>query len=256
MAIRRFNYTGRKKLKREHTIVYVRPSGNGLTEFDAQLSLSAYDLPRGAPVYIEAYRQTSWMRFPCGTVEQVVLPSDRTLSEFDAPEGVLFRVKVTSPSDPEGLLLAEADQVRPKEPEDTDQSRISLLPVKPDDDLGDQVYRIDLTDRPLLLINSGIGDWRAVARDPVFISLVYPAAMRTILVYILKIERHFDTEDMTSWKSQWLYYAEHLPGIDDVPTEDQSERIDDWIDEAISSFCRQNRITHMFGQYWTEEGVS
>lgn len=257
MPIRRFNYTGRKRLKHHDVKVFVRPSGNGVAEFDAQLSLGNYDLPPDSLISIEAYRQTSWMRFSCGTVQRVSLPSNRKLAEFDTHEGILFRVRVTSPSEPEGLLLAEADQIHPKEPEEADEDRISLLPAKPDDSLGDEVYRVDLEeDRPILLINARLGDWRAVARDPVFIALAYPAAMREILKHILRIEGHFDSEDMTDWKSQWLFFAQRLPGVGDVPSDDRPDLVNDWINDAVAAFCRHYRVAHQFQQYWTGEGTS
>ena len=37
---------------------------------------------------------------------------DRRLTEFATPEGMLFRVKVTSTGDRAGVLLAEADRIR------------------------------------------------------------------------------------------------------------------------------------------------
>jgi hypothetical protein len=234
--------------------VYLRPNGNGVAEFDAQLSLGPYDLPPESLVSIEAYRQTSWMRFTCGTVGQLTLPHDRKLTEFDTHDGVLFRGRVTASSEPEGLLLAEADQIQPKAPDEADEKRISLLPAKPDCDLGEELYRVDLEeDRPSLLINSRLGDWRAVARDPVFISLVYPAAMREILKHSLRIEGHFDSEDMTDWKSQWLYFAQSLAGVGSVPPEDRPDLVDDWINDAVSAFCRRCQIAQKFESYWIGE---
>ena len=41
---------------------------DGMLSFDAKLDLTGYDLPDDARVFVEAYRQTSFMRFPHGTV--------------------------------------------------------------------------------------------------------------------------------------------------------------------------------------------
>jgi hypothetical protein len=256
MAVRRFHFTGRKKLNRSDAKVFVSQP-NGVPEFDAQLSLAGYELPPESLVFVEAYRQTSWMRFACGTVGNFLLPEDRRLTEFGTHEGLLFRVRVTAANDPEGLLLAEADQIRPKESEDAEENRIALLPAKPDDSLGQEVYRIDLEDyRPMLLINSKLGDWRQVARDPVFVSLVFPSAMREVLSHVLRVEKYFGTEDQTDWRAQWLAFALRIPGVHDLPSEDDTDHIGDWITEAVSAFCRLNKTAKTFGQYWTGEGGS
>ena len=83
--------------------------------------LDGYDLPAEALVFVKAYRQTTWMRWPWGTVGALQPPANRALAEFDSPDDVLFRVRVTSPGTPEephGLLPAEADRVRLRSPEE------------------------------------------------------------------------------------------------------------------------------------------
>ena len=111
--LRRFNYTGRVRLLREDVKFKLKNESNGAWSFEATLALDEYELPNDALVAVEAYRQTSWMRFDFGTIGAILQPSDRQLTEFDSPEDILFRVRVTSPGTPEephGLLLAEADR--------------------------------------------------------------------------------------------------------------------------------------------------
>lgn len=255
MPIRRLNYTGRKRIRQSDVRITVHQRGNGTATFDADLKLAGYALPENAIVFVEAQRQTSYMRFPFGTVGDLQPAVIRELSEFDSPEGVVFRVKITSTDQPNGLLLAAADGIRPRRPEEKEDKRIPLLPAKQNDDLGDQVFRVDFIDHPILLINAQLGDWRAVARDPVFVSLVYPGAMREILARILH-EGHRDTDDSEDWRSQWLRFAGLLPGVPELPADDDQEMFDDWVEEAVSSFCRQFRMIDRFGEYWTREGAS
>src|SRR5437016_2570906 len=107
MTISRLNYTGRKRLNRKDVqILLLEPSGGPLS-FEAKLKLAEYKFPADALVFVEAYRQTQWMRFTFGKVGAVVPPVDRRLTEFDSPDGILFRVRVTSSSDREGVMLAE-----------------------------------------------------------------------------------------------------------------------------------------------------
>ena len=68
MSIRRINSTGRRKILREDARIFVRPDSDGMLSFDAKLNLTGYDLPDDARVFVEAYRLTSLMRFPHGTV--------------------------------------------------------------------------------------------------------------------------------------------------------------------------------------------
>ena len=64
--IRRFNYTDRLRIRRSDVRIVLRDE-NGKLEFDADLrALADYDLPPDSLVFIEAYRQTNWMRFPFG----------------------------------------------------------------------------------------------------------------------------------------------------------------------------------------------
>jgi len=256
MAVRRLNYTGRRRLRQVDTRITVfDPDGGAAAWFTADLSLQDYGLPDDAQVFVEAQRQTSFMRFRYGTVSSPRPQDDLILKEFDSPEGVLFRVKVTSRQDRAGVILAEADRIRPRRPLLQEERRIPLLPVKSDSSLGSQVCRIDFGDRPILLVNAALGDWRAVALNPVFISLVYPAALREILNRVLRVERRFETDD-EDWPSQWLRFATLLPGTPQPPSETDEDHFDDWIDEAVSAFCRRFGIMRRFEQYWTEEGTS
>lgn len=252
MTIRRFHYTGRKRINHQDAKVFINQPENGSAEFDAVLSLSSYALPPEAEVSVEAYRQTSWMRFSCGTISSVSIPDDRKLVEFDSPDGLLFRVRVTQPGKPQGLLLAEADQIRPRLPEDAEQDRIPIIQTMPFD-LEQEIYRVDYSDRPVLLINSLTGDWRAVTRTPVFISLVLPAVMREILTRILLFAEDYDIEDLTDWRSQWVSFAMTLPGIGSPPPDEDDTEIVAWIDEAVTAFCRRFSTFQKFKEYWTEE---
>lgn len=254
MAIRRFNYTNRKRINQKDVKIYVYPGDNGFPVFDANLDLNKYNLPEESQIYLEAYRQTSWMRFNFGTVGNIQTPSDRELTEFDSPEIIRFRVRVSSMRSPKGVLLAEADKIRPKFPEEESDERYSLLPAKPDEDLQDQVFKLNWDDRPILLINSKVGDWRSVARDPLFVSLAYPSVLREILNRIIHVEKHFDIDLMSDWRSQWLYFVTKLPGVSDLPEEHDADKIDIWIDEAVSAFSRHFNIQDKFMNYWINEG--
>ncbi len=247
--IRRINYTGRRRISRDHVQIIIQ-EGNP-AKFNAKLELAAYRLPADAIIFVEAYRQTLLIRFNYGTVSKIQPPSDLSLNEFESTEGILFRVKVTSQSPEKGKLLAEADRIKFRRTEE-EEERVPLLPVVPQD-LGHEITKIDFADEPRLLINSAVGDFRNLALSPFFICLIYPQVLREILTRILRIERYYDTDDPEDWKSRWLQYAMMLPGIEKPPEEDEELQIDDWIDEVVAAFSRKHEMLQHFQNFWQEE---
>ncbi len=251
MPVRTLNYTNRQRIRREDARITIREEKDGHF-FDAALRLADYKLPGDARVFVEAYRQTQYMRFDFGQAGMMRIPDDRRLSDFDSAEGVLFRVKVVTTADPHGLLLAEADQIRPRKSTDEDENRIPLLPVVPDENLGDEIWRVEFDDQQTLLkVNSVLDDWQALARDPAFLTLVYPSVFRAVLWRVPLQEKHRDTEDPDDWRSRWLRFAAGLPGVGDPPDENDEARLDDWIDMAASAFCRRHNIRATYERYWT-----
>jgi hypothetical protein len=247
--IRRLNYTGKLRIRRNDVRVSLKET-DGVISFDADLSgLAEYELPSDASVFVEAYRQTAWMRFPFGRVDAINPPADRTLSEFDTPEGILFRVKVT-PNGEIHKLIAEADRIPLVKTEQDDANKTPLLPVKPQK-LGDEVFRVDFSGtKPLLLINSELGDWRSIAKSPAFAAFAYPAILREILVRVLVVDEHDDDANLDDWRSQWVCFSKLFCGLGDLSA---PEAIDDrfyWIDSAIAAFAKRKQTKEQFMNFW------
>lgn len=252
MTIRRINYTGRKRISLRDIQVTLRENGERATAFDATLDLAEYNLPGDARIYVEAYRLTSRMRFDFGTVGNICPTRDRSLTEFDSGEALLFRTKVTAQSDRRGVILAEADQIRPLRLDDGDSDRIYLISVMPSDELDNVIWRIDFNDesRPILEINSLVSDWRALSRDPRFASLVYPCIFREVLTQVLIVENYDTPEDPTDWRSQWLDFACGLPGVGSVPLGKDQDIRSDWLEDAVRAFARQHSLLPSFRKSW------
>lgn len=250
--IRRFNYTDRARINRKDVRITLREGSEGFS-FDADLSaLADYDLPPDSFVFVEAYRQTNWMRFNFGQVGAILPEANRLLSQFDSPEGLLFRVKVT-PNGDIHTLLAEADEVPLADPELDQGERKPLLPVKPQK-LGDEIYKLDFSgDKPLLLINSDAGHYTDVGRSPAFISLAMPGIFREILVRIILIENHDDDTNPDEWKSQWLKFALLYTGVGKLPGADDVDGRNDWIDKVVAAFAKQIQVRTKFAEFWEGE---
>ena len=252
--IRRLNYTGRVKVHRTDVRLATRENGGALS-FEANLCLTDYELPAEALVFVEAYRQTTWMRFPFGTVAAMRPPTDCSLYEFDSPEGILFRVKVTQARD-EHVLLAVADRIPLAEP-DQDADQESLLEAVPVE-LGDELWRIDWSIEPRLLVNisAAAADWRQLAKSPVFLGLVYPQVLREILGGVLNEHGHRDIDDDSDWRSKWLRFATLLPGVDpQLPAKDaEPDETRRWTDDAVAAFAKKLSLKDKFRTAWEAKG--
>ncbi len=253
--IRRFNYTGRQLVNRAHARIIIDENPLRL---QAILKLDDYGLPSDARVFVEAYRQTTWMRFDFGTLQNLRAPEDCALAAFETPEGMLFRVKVTASAGAAGRLLAEADQIPSvSRADETPEPRQPLLPVKPHD-LGREIFRIDYSSGPpILLVNKDVGDCKALAHSAPFICLIYPQVLREILTRILRIEGRYEFESEADWQAQWLQFASQIPGGSEPPAlPADDETLDDWIDEVVGAFGRMHNITDRFRAFLNEDAGS
>jgi hypothetical protein len=249
-VIRRFNYTGRKRIDRTDAKIFVDEAP---LRFRAGLQLEAYRLPADARVFVEAYRQTTRVRFDFGTVSAITPPDDCTLTTFETQDGLLFRVKVTAANGTAaGRLLAEADQLPPLRSDDSEEPREPLLPVR-GQDLGQEIFRVDYSgSRPILLLNSAVGDWRALARSPSLTYLMYPHVLREILTRVIHIEHHHELEPESDWRAQWLRFASQIPGGSEPPDGKDQDESDDWIDGIVAAFGRMHRLADRFRVFLAE----
>ena len=247
------NFTGRKDVSpRDVNITVELGADGGNPRFNAVVELGRYGLPGNALVFIEAYRKSQRVRFPFGTVGALVVPAEdqRQLGEFDPPEGILFRLKVTDPEN--GMLLAAVDRIRSGNEDEISGGR-SLLPIEPRD-LAQECWRVSFSETtgPVFMIHRDLPpSWREASKSWGFRALVYPAVLREILNRILREESYSDSGDDNYWMGAWLRFAANNlragnpPVADDEGRNDSSfiEEVDDWIDRAVSEFCR---ITHAF----------
>ena len=130
-----------------------------------------------------------------------------------------------------------------------------MLHVKAED-IGQEVYRVDFSGPDVvLLVNRAAGDKDTLARSPLFMSLVYPAALREILNHILHVKGIDDLDDDGStWETRWLRFASSLPGVGRVP-DNSSDDWDQWIDDAVAAFSKQQTMLDRFISGWQKERV-
>jgi hypothetical protein len=239
---RTFNYTGRRKIERKDVSVLLRED-RGRWVFEAELRLADYRFPRNAEVWVEAHRQNLWMQFPWGTVSAIRPPLNRGLTEFDVPDGILFRVRVVQPPGTEhNKLLGEADGIPfAKLGEDMAQRRPLLEPVP--DELDQVLWKLDLeSDPPRLLVNKHARPtWKEMASSPYFTALVYPEVLRRLLNTIL-VDNQWAQDDDDGWEADWVRFARNLGGLAAPPRPDERDGRLAWIDDAVSAFARRHQL--------------
>lgn len=238
--IRTFNYTGRKKIERQHVRISLRPNRKPL-EFDAEMELGSYGFPPDADVVVEAYYKTAaaHMRFSFGRVADLAPPGDRRLTEIDG-EIVFFRVIVVDRSQGAPRIVGVAENLQPGEDQLSSGSRFNLLPVN-FIDLGDEVWNLTLDPRPILEINQAIAGIRDLAHHPLFFGCVYPEVVRRVLNAIAA--DGIDDDVQTQWKAMWLRYAKALA---DAPDTVDPDEIRDWIEEVVDRFSSSHRVREQF----------
>lgn len=245
----RMNFTGRRRIAHRDVVITVTGIG-GIELFDACIRLERYDLPPAAAVVVEAWRQLDLVRFDFGTVGSLVPPADRQLSSFGTVTGLRFRLKVVSHDPPRGRLLAVADRLTPATSHQQTLSRVPLLAVR-SHDLGKEIWKLTFADEPVLTINTRIAPRKQLVASAEFQSLVLPEVLRSILSRILLVEQVREADTSDDWTFRWLQFAESLPGVGQSPKDDDPEADLEWIDSAVSSFCRWRSVDRQFAGFWT-----
>lgn len=259
---RSFNYTERVKIAQGAVSVRLYSDSDGVQAFDTDIDLSDYKLPIGTKIYAEAYYRNALMRFEVGTYDpeqaQYSLHGQR-LDELQDPV-VNFRIKLVDVSTKIGWLVGVLERVQAFNENTRQVERLGLLPVNFGSDLGNRVWEVEFSEDgadPMLCINkqlkvedSLLRDF--VARDPAFVSLVFPQALRRILEQLIK--EGVEDGDEESWQAKWVRFAASF-GVSAPPNEDEVEEVRLWIDSVVDAFCDHTKIKTRFEAYLGEKGA-
>ena len=251
---RTFNYTGRRKIERKDVSVVLRED-RGTWVFEADLRLAEYRFARNAEVWVEAHRQNLWMQFLWGTVSALRPPLNRRLTEFDVPDGILFRVRVVQPPGQEHhKLLGEADGIPFVRVGEAMGQRRPLIETVPDA-LDQLLWKLDMDgDPPRLLVNKGARPtWKEMAMSPYFVSLVYPEVLRRLLTHVLIEKEWTEDEEEGSWEADWVRFARNLGGLTVPPPANDTPGREGWIDEAVAAFARRHQLKMTWDLNFEEE---
>jgi len=238
---RRFNYTGRKRIKQTDIVITITKDVNELHKFYADLNLEQYNLPPDAKVWVEAYDRNAIMRFPFGKVQSPIAELSTTLDAFIGSDSYYFRIKVID-SENNSRLFASADAISPVRHDELDDSSKSLLRVTTRA-LGPVPWTLEFpgADYPLLVINNEIDAGKSLARSNTFFqALVFPAILKQILKKILVDDEYQPSSEPDNndiWKEGWLEFAGALPGNTQFQSGISDDERDKWIDDSVELFC-------------------
>lgn len=243
-----FNYTGRKKIERKDIGIETFFENGKICFRLFDLKLEEYDFPKNSKLFLEAYKRTTMMSFSLGTIENPIhVPDNNDLSEFHDPSDILFRIKVIEQDD-SALLLGRGEEIRARvEDRNEEGAGTSLLPIM-SEDLGEEVWKLDFTDKPVLLINNKLS--KGEAHGDIFVSVVLPQAFQQILMYLFFVDQSEYNSDYAddSWQYLWYTFARKL--VDDTlppaPENNNSEEIMEWIGSAVASFSEKNRCRSLY----------
>ena len=238
MPVKRLNFTNRSKLTREQANVLVHP-GKPAT-FEAVLNLS--HLPDSARVFVEAYHRTTRMRFDFGTVGGLKTPPplELRLTEFPDWKDVSFRVKVTDVTETPGRIIAWANNIHPKGPDDDKQN--DLVRWK-DADLNGLLWDLMFDEKgPVVLVEKTVGH-ATVGQEGRFIAVAYPEILRRSLAEALLVDKTTGDDPehwFTAWNKGYLTGKLGLPPVPEDANDIEQRR--DWIEQAIAAFGRQFKL--------------
>jgi hypothetical protein len=230
--MKRFNYTGRKKILRGDIKVRLHGEFNEKPTVDVSIDFDGYDFPLGSSVFLEPQWKTRFMRIPLGCPVKCLRQNSIVLDEFDDSEGLDFRIKVVD--EQRGVLLGVAENIKPYNKDDKlDDNQVSILPVTSVDlSTYGTLWRIEYHDQKAVLqIEHGLGSREQVVRSLWFRGFILPAAMRQILVKVVS-DGEWDEElsDPDDLSTKWLLFSKQLgAGLPGKSAED----IEEWIDTVV-----------------------
>lgn len=209
--MKRFNYTGRKKVLKEDVKVRLQGDFHEKPIVDLIIDFSDYDFSPEARVFLEPQWKTRFMRIPVGYAKDTVRANRIVLEEFDDAEDLDFRVKVVD--EQRGLLLGSAENIKPyNKDNELDRNQQSILPVSSADlsECG-SLWRIMYQDQNATLqVERELGNKEQVVRSLLFKGFILPAAMRQILARIISEEWDEALSEPEDLSTRWLLFAKQL----------------------------------------------
>ncbi len=231
--MKRFNYTGRKKILREDIKIRLQSNIDEIPKIDVAIDLGDYGFPPTSDVFLEPQRKTRFMRLHLGRIASTVRKNGITLNEFDDADDLDFRVKIVDEN--AGLLFGIAENIKPYNKDDkVDDNQESILPVSSTDlSMHGVLWRIDIDgEKATLQVERELGSRDQVVRSQLFRGFILPAAMRQILSRVVSNDWDKTLADPEELATRWLLFAKQM-GAGVPNCRDDIEDKERWVDEVV-----------------------
>jgi hypothetical protein len=248
---RTFNYTERSKIEKSHVTFSIADGGDETPEFNVVFNFdpSKISAPERARVFVEAHYKETRQRFDFGTVAAITPPKNRRLDRIDLSGPTLFDVLIVDESGKNGRLIARGDAFHVAA-EDDESAKNSLLSIRRFQ-LGQVPWKVEFTpgNPPELLVNRAIpGIVERAKTDRLFQALVFPAALREILIHYLWNDEDEEDEHF----GRWIRFAEMMTEDQKPDSLDPSEIIA-WVDRVVAGFAERFHLVDLMVDKGAEE---
>ena len=257
--IRKFNYTGRKKIPQSCIDLEIQKNDYGQIEIIADVDVSNLNLPKYAKVYIEAFDVGFYQRFDFGNVEETFFPTNNILSELQDAESVSFKCLVVDESGDNftGNLLAKSTKITKYLSNEDKQNHKTILHIVYKDNI-DCIWRIDFENiesggYPVVELNSRLSSFdlkNKLINNSEYKAIFFPPLLREILNEIAKANTD---EDGEGWQANWLTFIIATLGIENNPTKSDekdeatyNEEVSAWINRCVDAFVLNNKLLDEF----------
>ena len=236
-----FNYTNRKRIKRENVLIRGVVE-NGCTKiFVERLELGDIGVPHDGEVILELTWNRKSLRFPIGHVEKVQIGNSIDLGDVPI-EGITAKVKVVGRSQSDnGKLLAVCDRLRP-EFLNGSQSILPLVPME----LGELVWKLEIDNEtgPELQLNIQFDDLYEVYRHPIFLATVMPEVVRQIAFWA-SVHDASEDESVAAVLDDWIQFF-RISGHDVKSVSGDIDMAQNMAHQISLDFSRRNRYLDLF----------
>ena len=234
-----FNYTQRKRIRRENVQFRALVGDSGPFIEMTKLNINDLDLPPEGILVVECRSPRRRLhRLEFGTVSSPSLGAGVELPEPTA-DGIALSLKVVgTQSKDKGKILAKCDGLRPQFSGHT-ESLLAIVPF----DLGQRLWNLnfDSENGPELQINADFVDLMPVWSSPVFQSLVLPSVVKSIALWLIDNQDTGDDDPLgivvNEWKGLIGSWGYDVAGVN--PNDE--DQIANWADEVSTSFALKQR---------------
>lgn len=237
--IRRYNYTGRKKLS---NIIINEWTRKGAKYFNMIGDFSNSGFPDDAKIFIEPYFKSSFLRFDFGTIARFQPPESTDISDLPTTDELWYRIKVVDESSKHGLILGTAN-IQGIAIDTPHSGKQSILPVD-FTELGGRIWTLEFREeRPVLAVNSLLNDFgiREKVKQTDFFTLVYPEVVKLIALR-LETEEGFYDEGLSGWQAEWMRYFKEVLRYTQMPVQGDEKSVEEWANDISETFARKYQV--------------